>query len=139
MLNQNDNEKMFIVAAALIRRFLKVDAYNPGRTQVFTFDKGEIRVLDPKYMNDRACIYLEYPVRHSDETIVFSATEVGTYMVTHCYGYDPLTRPGTIEFLKKYLSRCQLQIGTFYFYREFMKLYKSLWETNTDQIMKQLK
>lgn len=139
MLNQNDNEKMFVTAAALIRRFLKTDVYNPGPTRVFTFDKGEITVFDPKYMNDRACIYLEYPVRQSDETIVFTATEVGTYMVTHCYHYYAPTRPGTIEFLKKYLSRCQLQIGTFYFYREFMKLYKSLWETNTDQIMKQLK
>lgn len=139
MLNQNDNEKMFIVAAALIRRFLKVDVYNPGMTRVFTFDKGEITVLDPKNMSDRACIYLEYTVRHSDETVVFIATEVGNYMVTHCYGYDAPTRPGTIEFLKRYLSRCQLQIGTFYFYREFMKLYKSLWETNTELIISKLK
>lgn len=139
MFNQNDNEKMFITAAALIRRFLKVDVYNPGQTRVFTFDKGEITVLNPKVMSDRACIYLEYTVRQSDETIVFTATKADSYTVTHCYHYDAPTRPGTIEFLKMYLSRCQLQIGTFYFYREFMKLYKSLWETNTDQIMKQLK
>lgn len=138
MLNQNDNEKMFIVAAALIRRFLKVDVYNPGRTRVFTFDQGEIIVLDPKNMKERAYIYLEYTVGQSEETILFIATEVGD-MVTHCYKDNPPTRPGTIEFLKKYLSRCKLQIGTFNFYREFMKLYKSLWETNTDQIMSKLK
>lgn len=138
MLNQNDNEKMFIVAAALIRRFFKVDVYNPGKSRVFTFDKGEIGVLNPKNMKDRAYIYLEYTVKQSKEMVSFIATEVGNYMVIHSYEYDAPTRPGTIEFLKMYLSRCQLQIGTFYFYREFMKLYKSLWETNTDQIMKQL-